>query len=75
MDGLDRAAERLLDFSREYHVSHPDVEAFVYGHLHIALINEQDGVPPVIFLGDWITLCTYVVLGADGNFELRHYKE
>lgn len=70
-----RAAERLLDFSREYHVSHPDVEAFVYGHLHIAQINEQDGVPPVIFLGDWITLCTYVVLDADGNFELRHYEE
>ena len=71
----ERAASRLLDFSREYHVSHPEVEAFVYGHLHIARVNELDQLPPVIFLGDWISLCTYAVLDAEGHFELKHYEE
>ena len=71
----ERAASRLLDFSREYHVSHPEVEAFVYGHLHIARVNELDQLPPVIFLGDWISLCTYAVLDAEGHFELKHYEK
>ncbi len=71
----ENAAQRLLEFSREYHAAHPDVEAFVYGHLHIARMNELDGMPLVIFLGDWISLCTYVVLDAEGHFELKHYEE
>ena len=71
----ENAAKRLLDFSREYHAAHPQVEAFVYGHLHVARMNNLEGLPPVIFLGDWISLCTYVVLDSDGNFELKYYKE
>ena len=71
----ENAAQRLLDFSREYYEAHPDVEAFVYGHLHIARMNELDGMPPVIFLGDWITLCTYVVLDNEGDFQLKHFEE
>lgn len=71
----ENAAKRLLDFSREYHAAHSEVEAFVYGHLHVARMNNLEGLPPVIFLGDWISLCTYVVLDSDGNFELKYYKE
>ena len=60
---------------RAEHRAHPDVEAFVYGHLHIARMNEKEGMPPIIFLGDWISLCTYAVLDAEGRFELKHYEE
>ena len=71
----ENAATRLMDFSRQYHSEHPDVEAFVYGHLHIARVNNEEHKPPVIFLGDWISLCTYAVLDAQGHFELKYYKE
>ena len=71
----ENAAQHLLDFSREYYAAHPDVEAFVYGHLYIARMNRLEGLPPVIFLGDWISLCTYAVLDTEGNFELKHYEE
>ena len=71
----ERAAERLIDFSREYYASHHDVEAFVYGHLHIARMNEADGMPPVVFLGDWISLCSYVVLDSNGNFSLNFFEK
>lgn len=71
----ERAAERLIDFSRDFYASHPDVEAFVYGHLHIARVNEAEGLPPVIFLGDWISLCTYVVLDSNGNFTLNYFEK
>lgn len=71
----ERAAARLLDFSREYYSEHPDVDAFVYGHLHIARMNTLEDMPPVIFLGDWIKLCTYAVIGPDGEFNLLHYED
>ena len=71
----ENAAKRLLDFSREYSVTHPEVEAFVFGHLHIARMNDLEGMPPVIFLGDWISLCTYAVLYADGRLEVKTYEE
>ena len=71
----ERAADRLMDFSREYYASHPDIEAFVYGHIHIARLNEPEGMPPVVFLGDWISQYTYAVLDGEGHFELKYYKE
>ena len=71
----ERAADRLMDFSREYYASHPDIEAFVYGHIHIARLNEPEGLPPVVFLGDWISQYTYAVLDGEGHFELKYYKE
>lgn len=71
----ERAAERLIDFSRDFYASHPYIEAFVYGHLHIARMNEADGMPPVIFLGDWISLCSYVVLDSNGQFSLKFFEK
>lgn len=71
----ERALSRLVDFSREYHVTHPDVEAFIYGHIHLARILDEGPLPPVVFLGEWISLCSYVVLDASGNFHLRYYEE
>ena len=72
----ERAAGRLVDFSRDYHRQHPDVEAFVYGHIHIARLCEaHDGMPPVIFLGEWISLNSYVVMDTQGNFSLRYFVE
>ena len=70
-----RAAERLLDFSREYYNTHPDIKAFVYGHIHIARKAESEGQPPVVFLGDWISQFSYAVLDSDGHFSLNFYKE
>ena len=71
----ERAAERLIDFSRDFYASHCDIEAFVYGHLHIARMNEVEGLPPVIFLGDWISLCSYVVLDSNGHFSLHFFEK
>ena len=71
----ERAAVRLLDFSREYYAAHPDIDAFVYGHLHIARMSTPEGMPPVVFLGDWIRQCTYAEIGPDGEFKLLHYED
>ena len=70
----EHAAARLMDFSRDYHASHPEVEAFVYGHIHIARVQEQEGLPPVVFLGEWISLNTYVILDETGQFQLKSFE-
>ena len=70
----ERAAERLMDFSREYHAAHPEVDAFVYGHIHIARLNEVEGEPPVVFLGEWISLDSYAVLDDSGKIELKYFE-
>ena len=71
----ERAASRLVDFSRDYHAQHPDVDAFIYGHIHLARIYDEEGVPPIIMLGEWITLNSYVVLTPDGNFSLNYFEK
>ncbi len=72
----ERALQRLVDFSHGYYNGHQDVEAFIYGHIHVARVVNDGGMPPVIFLGEWINLCSYVVLdNHSGDFSLRFYKE
>lgn len=71
----ERAAGRLIDFSRQYYHTHPDVEAFIYGHIHIARMEHQQGMPPVIFLGEWISLDSYVALDDSGSFELKYFEK
>ena len=70
----ERAADRLMEFSRGYHTAHPDVDAFVYGHIHIARLNREAGMQPVIFLGEWISLNSYAVMNENGEFHLKYYE-
>ena len=71
----ERAAARLVEFSREHFGQHSDIDAYVYGHIHIARINEQESMPPIIFLGEWISLYSYVVLDEAGRFSLHYYGQ
>jgi len=71
----ERAAGRLIDFSREHSSVHHEVDAYIYGHIHLARIVSGQDVPPVIFLGEWITLNSYVVLDENGNFTLNYFEK
>ena len=72
----ERAASHLLDFSRDYYRQHPDVDAFVYGHIHLARVTGgNDTLPHVIFLGEWISLNSYVVLDRSGTFSLKFFEK
>ena len=71
----ERAASRLVDFSRDYYSKHPEVDAYVYGHIHIARIYPSQDMPPVILLGEWISLDSYVVLDEQGSFSLNYFTD
>ncbi len=74
-DKSARAVQRLIDFSAEYAAAHPQVDAFFYGHVHVARDERRAAMPPVIFLGDWLSLYSYAVVTPDGEISLQYYKE
>lgn len=51
----------ILEFSREYLNVNPDVNYFIYGHLHLLLDIELNDTVRLIVLGDWITQFSYAV--------------
>lgn len=55
----------LVGFAREELSRRPDIDYFVFGHLHCALEQDIGGGKKVIVLGDWIKLMTYAVF--DGH--------
>lgn len=55
----ERMMRNIKAFSLEYLQEHPDVEYFIFGHLHlferVALTDHAD----MIVLGEWIKRCSY----------------
>lgn len=65
------AADELVRYVRQHHAQNPDVKHYVFGHLHLARIDQVDDAQ-VVFLGDWIKQDTYAVF--DGNqLTLHHF--
>lgn len=65
--------ERLIEFSNNYSSKHPEVEHFVYGHVHLARkVDLADGRTMTI-TGDWIDQFTYATFSDDG-MELHNYE-
>jgi len=71
---IEHRAEDLMTFSREHAQQHPEVDAYLYGHLHLARQCTLDGKRQVVFLGDWIRQCTYAVFNGS-ELRLEHYKD
>lgn len=63
----------LRDFSREYHRLHPEIDFFIYGHLHLL---EKEEIAPgceMLILGEWIHTFSYARY--DGHTVTLHTYE
>ena len=49
----------LLDFAKEYSVSHPEIDYYVFGHLHLVADERVGEKARCIVLGDWIDKFSY----------------
>lgn len=69
-----RMMNNITDFSSAYLQDHPDIEYFIYGHLHLFERIELNEYSTMVVLGEWISRCSYAKW--DGNylslFELQH---
>lgn len=73
--GTDRPALKTIrEFTKAYHRAHPEIEHFVYGHLHLEVEEEIAPGCTMTILGEWLTSFTYATF--DGKkIELKNFHE
>ncbi len=64
----DVCCQRLVTFCNDYATQHPEVQHYVFGHVHLARQVALNGGRTMTILGDWIHQFTYATF--DGN-EMR----
>lgn len=68
----DMLLNGLRGFCKEYHSSHPGIDYFVFGHVHVLCRETVAKGCEMIVLGEWIHTFSYAILGDDG-LELRKW--
>ncbi len=62
----------LVAYSRDYRAAHPDVDTFIYGHMHVARDVHEQGLR-VLFLGEWERQPAFAALDAAGRLTLERF--
>lgn len=69
-------ADRLVyleEYARQHHATHPDVQHYIFGHMHLAH-RTSEGDVDVLFLSDWSReVATYATLDSDNNLTLKYF--
>ena len=53
--------EHLADYSREVLKTEPDIDFFIYGHLHVAIREKLTDKAEMLILGEWIRTFSFAV--------------
>lgn len=56
---FDPAKAPVVEFARDYSLSHPDIEWFIFGHLHVEAQLEISPTCRLVLLGEWMHKCSY----------------
>lgn len=62
----DHVLDSLRRFTRAYHVRHPEIDCFMFGHVHVFTREEVAEGCEMIILGEWIQTFSYVKMGEKG---------
>ncbi|MDE7380676.1 MAG: UDP-2,3-diacylglucosamine diphosphatase [Muribaculaceae bacterium] len=69
-DTIRNIREYALDYTR----AHPDVEACIVGHFHVATVSELPHDRKLVVLGDWINRFTYGVIRPGESIKLEKFN-
>ena len=58
--------KNLRNFVKDYHERHPDINYFIFGHIHVLSREEVEKGCEMIVLGEWIRTYSYAVMSATG---------
>lgn len=64
----------LIDYASKHHTLHKDVEAYIFGHMHIPY-DYHSGDLRVLFMSDWSgDVATYVAMDERGDLHLKTFQ-
>lgn len=69
----EKLLKNLKDFVADYHSRHPDIDYFVFGHVHVLSREMMATGCEMIVLGEWIRTFSYARMGEEG-LELLKWK-
>ena len=58
--------KNLKEFVASYHKDHPEIDYFVFGHVHVFSREEMEGGAEMVVLGEWIRTFSYAVMDEEG---------
>lgn len=70
----DKLLKGLREFVESYHKDHPEIQYFVFGHIHVLAQEEIAKGCEMIVLGEWIRLFSYARISDGSNLELLRWK-
>ncbi|MDR0994963.1 MAG: UDP-2,3-diacylglucosamine diphosphatase [Tannerella sp.] len=70
----EETGDYLVDFASHYLLQHPDIDYFVFGHLHILLDQALPPTSRLLVIGDWMRHFSYVEWDG-GQLSLRRFKD
>lgn len=73
MKGLpdEELVKNLREFVKDYHAGHPEIDYYIFGHVHVLSREEMENGCEMIVLGEWIHTFSYAVADSTG---LRLHK-
>ena len=68
----ERGLKILRDFSEQHSATHPDVDFYIFGHMHVVNDSLLSSGKRMVVLGEWINGNTFARFDGD-NLELLHF--
>ncbi len=62
----------LKEYVLDYHKAHPNVDYYLFGHVHVLSRETVCDGCEMIVLGEWIRTFSYAIMGENG-LELRKW--
>lgn len=62
----DNLLKNLREFVKNYHEVHPEVDYYVFGHIHVLSREEIKEGCEMVILGEWIRTFSYARMGKNG---------
>lgn len=71
-----RMMKNIKAFSKEFSSAHPEIEYFMFGHLHLLERFRISDNAEAVVLGEWITMFSYAVWdGATSCLSVEHFND
>ncbi|MBN2175020.1 MAG: UDP-2,3-diacylglucosamine diphosphatase [Bacteroidales bacterium] len=70
----DLGIERLTGFCKEVLINDPEIDYFVFGHIHRPQVVDLNGKAKYYSIGDWIRYFSYLVFDGE-KLEHKYYKQ